>query len=114
MFLVEYRALLKRLNPLCTRALEAAAGLAISRGHYEIGVEHLLLKLLEEPGGDVATVYRLLGVSITPLLRALQRGAEQRQRGNSGKPVFSPLLVSLIQDAWLLGSIEGQASRVRS
>ena len=24
MFLVEYRALLKRLNPLCTRALEAA------------------------------------------------------------------------------------------
>lgn len=114
MFLVEYRALLKRLNPLCTRTLEAAAGLAISRGHYEIGVEHLLLKLLEEQNGDIAAAYRALGVSSTPLLRALQRGSEQRKRGNSGKPVFSPLLVSWIQDAWLLGSVEGQASRVRS
>jgi len=114
MFLVEYRALLKRLNPLCTRALEAAAGLAISRGHYEIGVEHLLLKLLEEQNGDLAALYRALGASSTPLLRALQRGSEQRKRGNSGKPVFSPLLVSWLQDAWLLGSVEGQASRVRS
>jgi len=114
MFLVEYRALLKRLNPLCTRALEAAAGLAISRGHYEIGVEHLLLKLAEEQRGDIAALYRSLNVSSTPLLRALQRGSDQRKRGNSGKPVFSPLLVSWIQDAWLLGSVEGQASRVRS
>jgi len=114
MFLVEYRALLKRLNPLCTRALEAAAGLAISRGHYEIGVEHYLLKLLEEQNGDLATVYRALAISPTPLLRALARASEQRQRGNSGKPVFSPLLVAWIQDAWLLGSVEGQASRVRS
>lgn len=114
MLLVEYRALLKRLNSLCTRALEAAAGLAISRGHYEIGVEHLLLKLLEEQSGDLSILYRALSVSPTSLLRALQRGSEQRQRGNSGKPVFSPLLVAWIQDAWLLGSVEGQASRVRS
>ena len=114
MFLVEYRALLKRLNPLCTRALEAAAGLAISRGHYEIGVEHLLLKLLEEQSGDLSTIYRTLNMSPTPVLRALQRGSEQRTRGNSGKPVFSPLLVAWIQDAWLLGSVEGQASRIRS
>ena len=114
MFLVEYRALLKRLNPLCTRALESAAGLAISRGHYEIGVEHLLLRLLEEQSGDLAAIYRALGASSTPLVRALQRGADQRKRGNTGKPVFSPLLISWIQDAWLFASVEGQASRVRS
>lgn len=114
MFLVEYRALLKRLNPLCTRALEQAASFAISRSHYEVGVEHLLLKLLEEQQGDVPALYRALNTSITPLVRALQRGVDQRQRGNSGRPVFSPLLVAWIQDAWLLGSIEGQASRVRS
>lgn len=114
MFLVEYRALLKRLNPLCTRALEAAAGLAISRGHYEIGVEHLLLKLLEEQNGDLATLFRAAEISSTPLIRALQRGSDQRQRGNSGKPVFSPLLITWMQDAWLLGSVEGQAARVRS
>jgi len=114
MFLVEYRALLKRLNPLCTRALESAASLAIQRTHYEISVEHLLLKLCEEQQGDIASIYRMLNVSMTPLLRAVQRGIEQRKPGNSGKPVFSPLLVSWIQDAWLLGSVENQAARVRS
>ena len=114
MFLVEYRALLKRLNPICTRALEAAASHAIRLTHYEIGVEHLLLRLLEEPTGDVVAVYRALNLSMTPLVRALQRGLEQRKRGNSGRPVFSPLLVAWLQDAWLLGSVEGLASRVRS
>ena len=114
MFLVEYRALLKRLNPVCTRALEAAASHAIRLTHYEIGVEHLLLRLLEEPSGDVVAVYRSLHLSTTPLVRALQRGLEQRKRGNSGRPVFSPLLVAWLQDAWLLGSVEGLASRVRS
>lgn len=114
MLLVEYRALLKRLNPLCTRALEAAASLAISRTHYEIGVEHFLLKLLEEPNGDVATLYRALGVSSEMLLRALHRGADQRKRGNSGRPVFSPLLVAFIQDAWLLASVEGGLNKIRS
>ena len=114
MFLIDYRALLKRLNPICTRMLEAAASHAIRLTHYEIGVEHFLLKLLEEPTGDIVAIYRALNTSATPLLRSLQRGLDQRKRGNSGKPVFSPLLVSWIQDAWVLGSIEAQATRVRS
>ncbi|HRI49383.1 MAG TPA: type VI secretion system ATPase TssH [Pseudomonadota bacterium] len=114
MFLVEYRALLKRLDPLCTRALEQAAGFAISRRHYEVGVEHLLLQLLEGQQGDVPTLFRSLNTSMTSLNRSLQNGVEQRQRGNTGRPVFSPLLVTWIQDAWLLGSVEYQASRVRS
>ena len=114
MFLVEYRALLKRLDPLCTRALEQAAGFAISRRHYEVGVEHLLLQLLEGQQGDVPTLFRALNTSMTSLNRSLQNGVEQRQRGNTGRPVFSPLLVTWIQDAWLLGSVEYQASRVRS
>ena len=114
MFLVEYRAVLKRLNPLCTRALEQAASFAIRRRHYEIGVEHLLLKLIEEQRGDVPALYRALNTSLAPLGRALQHGVDKRQRGNSGRPVFSPLLVAWIQDAWLFGSIEGQASRIRS
>lgn len=114
MFLVEYRALLKRLNPVCTRALEAAASQAIRLSHYEICVEHLLLRLLEEQTGDIAAIYRALNISTTPLIKALQRGMDQRKRGNSGRPVFSPLLVAWLQDAWLLGSIEAHASRLRS
>ncbi len=42
--------LLRRLNPYCARALEAAATLCQSRAHAEITVEHWLLKLLEFDG----------------------------------------------------------------
>ncbi|MBW2733863.1 MAG: hypothetical protein JRH20_15860, partial [Deltaproteobacteria bacterium] len=40
-------ALLRRLNRHCTHALEAAAGVCMSRGHYEVTVEHLLAQLVQ-------------------------------------------------------------------
>ena len=49
---VDMKALIRRLNRFCSRALEGAAGLCVSRGHYEVTVEHLFLKLLEEPSAD--------------------------------------------------------------
>ncbi|NNE35803.1 MAG: hypothetical protein HKN13_11225, partial [Rhodothermales bacterium] len=48
----ELRKLLEKLNDHCTRSLEAAAGFAISRGHYEVALEHFILKLLEDGSGD--------------------------------------------------------------
>lgn len=39
--------LLRRLNPYCASALEAAASLCQTRAHAEITIEHWLLKLLE-------------------------------------------------------------------
>ena len=44
----DLKSLLKKLNDHTTRALEASAGFCISRGHYEVTIEHLLLKLLED------------------------------------------------------------------
>ena len=41
-------ALLRRLNPYCARALDAAASLCQTRAHAEITIEHWLLKLLEQ------------------------------------------------------------------
>ena len=43
MIRVQLKSLLKRLNRQITQALEAAAGLCVSRSHYEVTIEHLLL-----------------------------------------------------------------------
>lgn len=114
MFLVNYKALFKRLNSTCTKALESGASLAISRGHYEISVDHLLLRLLEDNSSDMLLVFKAQGVPYGPLIRAVNKNLDKRKSGNSGRPVFSPLLVNWIQDAWLLGSVETGASRLRS
>ena len=45
--------LLRRLNTHCQQAMEAAAGLCQTRGHAEITVDHLCMKLRELGAGDV-------------------------------------------------------------
>lgn len=114
MFLVNYRALLKRLNPTCTKALESGASLAIARGHYEITVEHMLLRLLEDKASDTHVVFKNQGVPYAALIKAVNKNLDRRKNGNTGRPVFSPLLVSWLQDGWLLGSVEAGTSKLRS
>ena len=48
MLLVELKPLVGRLNGYSKQALEDGVGLCVSRGHYEITVEHLLVKLLDD------------------------------------------------------------------
>ena len=42
---IELKPLIGRLNDVCRRALEAAAGLTLSRTHYNVEIEHWLIKL---------------------------------------------------------------------
>jgi type VI secretion system protein VasG len=56
MIISQLKPLFRRLNPVLTRALEAAAGLCLSRTHYEITSEHLLISLLSQPGCDLLLV----------------------------------------------------------
>lgn len=62
MLTVDLKSLISRLNPHCSGALEGAAGLCVARGHYEVTVEHLLARLLDEPGGDLPLILRAFEV----------------------------------------------------
>jgi type VI secretion system protein VasG len=46
---VNLKSLVGKLNDTCRSALEAAAGLCLSRTNYNVEIEHWLLKLLEKP-----------------------------------------------------------------
>ena len=50
--------LLRRLNPYCAKALEAAATRCQARANNEITIEHWLLKLLELGEGDITVLAR--------------------------------------------------------
>ncbi len=111
---INIKNLLHRLNPLCTRALEGAAGMCVSRSHYEVTVEHFLARLLEEPGSDLELILRCFRVERAGVARALERSIEQLRSGNTGKPVFSPTVMQWCQDAWLVSSIDLAQGRTRS
>jgi type VI secretion system protein VasG len=114
MLTIDIKNLLARLNPLCTRALEGAAGSCISRSHYEVTVEHLFAKLLEETEGDLTPILRHYAIDARGLCRAVEQSIEGLSRGNSGKPVFSPTLIQWCQDAWLISSIDLAEPHIRS
>ena len=106
MQVVEFKGLVDRLNPACRDALENAAGTCLSRMHYEITVEHMLAKLLEDPRGDVQLILKQLDMDPARLARALEQTIEGFKTGNSGRPQFSGLLPELFADAWLISSVE--------
>jgi len=111
---VDIKNLLNRLTPHCTRALEGAAGLCVSRTHYEVTVEHLMAKLIEDAQGDLPLILRQFDIDPAAVQRGLEQSIERLQGGNGGKPVFSPLLIQWFQDAWMVSSIDLLDDRIRS
>lgn len=114
MLLVDLKPLVGRLNALSKQALEDGVGLCVSRGHYEITVEHLLVKLVTEAQSDVALLLRQYDVDAALLKRALDQALDDMRMGNAGRPAFSPLLLELLQDAWLIASVNLLETRIRS
>ena len=114
MLLVDLKPLVGRLDGYCKASLENAVGLCVSRGHYEITVEHLLHRLLDEPQADLPLLLRQNGVDAGTLRQGIDRVLEDMRTGNAGRPAFSPLLLELLQDAWLLGSVDLGQSLIRS
>jgi type VI secretion system protein VasG len=114
MITVDIKSLLGRLNTHCTRSLEAAAGLCVSRTHYEVTLEHMLSKLIEDPRSDLPLILRHFEIDSARLKRIIDRSLESLKTGNAAKPVFSPLLMDWFQEAWLVGSIDLGENRIRS
>jgi len=81
---VDLRQLLRKLNPQCTQALEGAAGLAVSRSHYEVTIEHLISKLLDDEQGDFTAIFRHFEVEPSRVQRAAARVIEAMRSGNTG------------------------------
>ncbi|MGO1691759.1 MAG: type VI secretion system ATPase TssH [Marinobacter sp.] len=106
MIRVELPALIGRLNDICRNGLEASAALCISRQGAEITPAHLLFKLLETPFSDVRQILEQAGINhqeFQPLVGESLNGELQTAEPY---PSFSPLLIDLLQDAWLLASTE--------
>src|SRR5208283_4312660 len=106
--------LIAKLNSTCRAGLEEAARLCVARTHYEIDVEHYLLKLTEMSDADVAAIYRHFEIDASRVSRDLTRALDRMKSGNSRNPAISPRIVRLLSEAWSIGSVEYNASQIRS
>jgi type VI secretion system protein VasG len=111
---VSLKSLIGKLNDTCRGALEAAAGLCLTRTHYDVDIEHLLLKLCEAQDTDVQRLLRHYEIDQARLSRDLTRALDRLKTGNARTPTLSPRIPRLISEAWTIASIDFGASQIRS
>jgi type VI secretion system protein VasG len=108
------KSLIGKVDEATRSALEAAAGLCVSRTHYDIEVEHFLLKVIDSSDNDVAFILRQYGVDRSRLTTELERSVSRLKTGNARSPAFSPQLVKMLTEAWTIATIEYDAGQVRT
>ncbi|WP_321493572.1 type VI secretion system ATPase TssH [uncultured Desulfobacter sp.] len=111
---VDTKSLLLHLNDFCTNTLQTGAGLCVSRTHYEVTVEHFILKLTEDSRSDISLIFQQFDIEPGAVQKKIEAALEEFKTGNSGKPVFSPRLLDLFQDGWMVASIELDERKIRS
>jgi type VI secretion system protein VasG len=108
------KALIDKLNDTTRKALEAAAGLCVSRTHYDIEIEHFLMKALDSSDNDVAAILKHFGVDRSRLTKELERSLDSLKSGNARSPAFSPAVVKMLSEAWTVASIDFNAGNIRT
>ncbi|QVN22466.1 type VI secretion system ATPase TssH [Burkholderia pyrrocinia] len=106
--------LIRRLNPHCTRALEAAASLCQTRLADEIAVEHWVLKLIETDDGDIPAILRHYDLDIDAVWDALIDVIDRMPRTLRGMPALSRQLATVIEDAWTHAVSDDSDGTIRS
>ena len=111
---IDIRTLLGRLNPECKRAMEQAAELCVQQTHYNVDLEHLLLKLVDNDAPDLRLVFGRFGIRPDTVQAQLQKSLDTFKRGNGRTPSLAPDFAPLFQEAWLMSSMLLGQQHIRS
>jgi len=111
---VNLRSLIGKFNPATRSATEAAAGLCLSRTHYNVEIEHYLTKLMEASDGDFAAIAKHAEIDRARFSTELTRALDRFKTGNGRTPTLSPDLVEAMVQAWTIASIEFGVAQIRT
>ncbi|MFH0730435.1 MAG: type VI secretion system ATPase TssH [Pseudomonadota bacterium] len=108
------KSLIGKLNTACRKSLESAAGLCLSHTHYDVELEHFFIKLLDIQDTDFQKILRYFEINESHLIGDLLGIIEKFKTGNARTPALSPRIPQMMKEAWLVASVDFQASAIRS
>ena len=114
MIRINLSSTLGALNDTSKLILEEAAAYAIGAGESEVLPSHFLLKSLDYPFSDVRFILNKLKLEHEELSSLLIRSNQSENMNIGSVPSFSPLLIEMLQEAWLLGSLEHNQIQLRT
>lgn len=116
MIRIELPVLVSKLNPISKQILEECAATCMNEQYAEITVPNLLLSFLSSPLNDIRIILSEASIDVDELKTLLKENSERTRLLDvqQNYPVFSPLLVELLQDSWLTASTEFNLNTLRS
>ena len=108
------KSLFAKLNETSRTATESAAALCLSEHHYDVEIEHLLLQLLDSNDNDLPAILRHYDVVAERLQAQLVTALGTFKKGNTRTPALSPHITRMIEQAWMLASIEFGQGQIRT
>jgi ATP-dependent Clp protease ATP-binding subunit ClpA len=108
----ELRTLIQRLDDESRAAMERAAELCAQQTHFSVDPEHLLIELLRDKDSSLQRLLSHFQVSGARAQSQLQDTLDQLKRGNGRTPVLSEHLPRLLENAWVIASVQLGESRI--
>jgi len=102
------------LNDPARSALEGAAGLCLSRTHYDIEVEHYLMKLLDPQTTTLRSIARHFEVDKSRLSAELTRSLDKLKSGNAPHSGDQSNDLKMLVAAWTLDRSIFNAGQIRT
>ncbi|MDR2350381.1 MAG: type VI secretion system ATPase TssH [Deltaproteobacteria bacterium] len=110
----DIKSLIAKLNDPTRLILAKASELAVNRTNHEVAAEHFFRKALENQDSDIRIATEFFKLDGVLLLKQLNAALESFSRGNTGRVVFSQVLLDLLEAAWVVGSIDHNHAKVRT
>jgi type VI secretion system protein VasG len=111
---LDVRPLVSKLGTHSKRALEESIRFAMLRSHYNVELEHWVLKALDIGEGDLALCLRHYGVDLGRLEADLNRALDRLKKGNTRRPDLAQQIVALMHESWLVASVTFGSNCVRT
>ncbi len=108
----ELRTLILRLDAETRAAMERAAELCAQQTHFSVDPEHLLAELLRSDDSSLAALLAHFRLSLPRTREQLQQALERLKRGNGRTPVLSEHLPPLLEQAWVIASMQLGESQI--
>ena len=108
----ELSTLIRRLDDESRSAMDRAAELCAQQTHFSVDPEHLLIELLRDKDSSLPRLLRHFQVPVARVQTQLQDAIDQLKRGNGRMPVLSEHLPRLLENAWVIASVQLGEQRI--
>ena len=102
---IDLEILIRKLDLDTRQILEQAIGNAVSRGNFDVEVEHLVFSLIISKNEDLKDIMNMFDMKQARLQKDLLNHIEKFRTGNVRTPGLSLDVVDLLQNSWVDASL---------